>query len=146
MTDVRRHMTPNPVTVGPHDSLRKVRLLMRQGRLRRLPVIENRRVVGIVTDRDLWERSPSGIGDTAHAQNEDLWDHLRVMGVMTLQPATIAPTASILEAARLVRATKVGALLVVEDQELVGIITKGDLLDALLAAVEPRAAASVPRS
>jgi acetoin utilization protein AcuB len=134
--DVRHHMTPNPVTVGPQDSLRRVRLLMQQGRLRRLPVAENRRVIGIVTDRDLWERSPSGVADCGRAQNEDLMDHLRVMGVMTLQPVTIAPTASIIEAARLLRTTKVGALLVVEDRELVGIITKGDVLDALLAAVQ----------
>ncbi|MFI5366230.1 MAG: CBS domain-containing protein [Candidatus Binatia bacterium] len=144
--DVRRHMTPNPVTAGPQDSLRKVRLLMRQGRLRRLPVTDNGRVIGIVTDRDLWERSPSGVADPGRAPAEDLMDHLRVMGVMTLQPVTIAPTASILEAVRLLRATKVGALLVVDDQELVGIITKGDLLDALLTAAQSHSAASAPRS
>jgi acetoin utilization protein AcuB len=144
--DVRHHMTRNPVTVGPHDSLRKVRLLMREGRLRRLPVTENRRVIGIVTDRDIWERSPSRITDSGRVENEDLMDHLRVMGVMTLQPATIAPTASIVEAARLLRARKVGTLLVVEDQELVGIITKGDLLDALIAAAQSHAAASAPQS
>ena len=144
--DVRRHMTPNPVTVGPQDSLRKVRLLMRQGRLRRLPVTDNGRVICIVTDRDLWERCPSGVADAGRAPAEDLMDHLRVMGVMTLQPVTIAPTASILDAARLLRATKVGALLVVDDQELVGIITKGDLLDALLAAAQSHSAASAPRS
>ena len=144
--DVRHHMTRNPVTVGPHDSLRKVRLLMRQGRLRRLPVTENRRVIGIVTDRDLWERSPSGVSDGARTEGEDLMEHLRVMGVMTLQPVTIAPSASILEAARFMRTSKVGTLLVVEDQGLVGIITKGDLLDALIAAAQKRDAVSAPQS
>lgn len=130
--DVRRYMTRNPVTVGPNDSIRKVRTLMRQGRVRRLPVVENGRVVGIVTDRDLWERSPGGVSDGDELDTHDLADHLRVMGIMTLQPVTIAPTLPVAEAARLLRASHVGALLVLEDGVLVGILTKGDLIDAFL--------------
>ncbi len=129
--DVRRYMTRNPVTVGPNDSIRKVRLLMRQGHVRRLPVVENRRVVGIVTDRDLWERSPASVSEE-EADGHDLADHLRVMGIMTLQPVAVTPTMSVLEAARRLRDSHIGALLVVEDGMLVGILTKGDLIDALL--------------
>jgi acetoin utilization protein AcuB len=125
-------MTRRPVTVGPDDSLRTVQLLMRQGHFRRLPVVEGKRVIGIVTDRDLWERSPSGVMNGGQHVSDDLKDHLRVMGIMTLQPVTVTPTTSIVEAARLLRLKKVGALLVIEDGELLGIITKGDLIDALL--------------
>lgn len=130
--DVRRYMTRNPVTVGPNDSIRKVRLLMRQGRVRRLPVVEDRRVVGIVTDRDLWERSPASLSEEPEADGHDLADHLRVMGIMTLQPVTVLPTLSVLEAAQRLREVHIGALLVVEDGILVGILTKGDIIDALL--------------
>lgn len=130
--DVHRYMTRTPVTVGPSDSIRKVRLLMRQGHVRRLPVVEDRRVVGIVTDRDIWERSPSGVLDEEELDRHDLVDHLRVMGIMTLQPVTIPPTLPVAEAARRLRESHVGALLVVEDGVLVGILTKGDLIDALL--------------
>jgi acetoin utilization protein AcuB len=130
--DVHRYMTRTPVTVGPNDSIRKVRLLMRQGHVRRLPVVEDRRVVGIVTDRDIWERSPSGVLDEEELSRHDLVDHLRVMGIMTLQPVTIPPTLPVADAARRLRESHVGALLVVEDGVLVGILTKGDLIDALL--------------
>ena len=129
---MRNYMTRTPVSVGPKDSIRKVRLLMRQGHVRRLPVVEDRRVVGIVTDRDLWERSPVGVSEGEGLDGHDLVDHLRVMGIMTLQPVTIAPTLPIAAAARRLRESHVGALLVVEDGELVGILTKGDLIDALL--------------
>jgi acetoin utilization protein AcuB len=129
-------MTRNPVTVGPNDSIRKVRLLMRQGHVRRLPVVEDRRVVGIVTDRDLWERSPASVSEEPEADGHDLADHLRVMGIMTLQPVTVSPTLSVLEAARRLRDSHIGALLVIEDGTLVGILTKGDLIDALLDGTE----------
>jgi acetoin utilization protein AcuB len=51
---------------------------------------------------------------------------------MSLKPVTVPPTASVIEAAQLLRANKVGALLVVEEEELLGIITKSDLLDAFI--------------
>jgi acetoin utilization protein AcuB len=137
--DVRRHMTRNPVTISPTDSLRKAWLIMRQAGLRRLPVLDNGRVIGIVTDRDIWERRPAGIVDAVHADGEYLMDHLRVMGIMTLRPITIASDTPIVDAARTMRANKVGALLVVDSGDLLGIITKGDLIDALVEASTPAA-------
>lgn len=130
--DVRRYMTRNPVTVGPNDSLRKARLLLRQGRIRRLPVVEGDRVIGIVTDRDIWERSPTVCTERTQDTPNDLADHLRVMGIMTLQPIMVPSTTSVIEAARRLRTSHVGALLVVDGGTLVGICTKGDLIDALL--------------
>lgn len=141
--DVRHHMTRNPVTVSPADSLHKAWLLMRQAHLRRLPVLENNRVIGIVTDRDIWERSPAGVVDGRHADSEYLMDHLRIMGIMTLRPVTVAPSTSVDDAARLLRASKVGALLVVDAGELLGILTKGDIIDALLIDSEPRTTSAV---
>ena len=136
--DVHECMTRNPVTVGPNDSIRKALLLMRQGHVRRLPVVEGKRVVGILTDRDIWERSPSGSLDGGHHDDtQDLCDHLKVMGIMTLRPLTVAPTTALEDAARELRAHHVGALLVVEDGILVGILTKGDVIDALVGTCVP---------
>ncbi len=125
-------MTRNPVTVAPTDTLHKAWLLMHQARLRRLPVLDGERVIGIVTDRDIWERRPVGVVGRGDADSEYLMDHLRVMGVMSLQPIMIAPTTAVTDAAHLLRTNRVGALLVVEAGELLGIVTKGDLIDALL--------------
>lgn len=133
--EVRQFMTRHPITVGPNDSLRKARLLMAQGGFRHLPVTENRRVVGIVTDRDICERSPSGMIEGTSIERTDLMDHLRVMGIMTLRPLTVPQDTSVVEAAQLLRSKRLGALLVVEGNDLVGIVTKGDLLDALVAYV-----------
>jgi len=136
--DVRDCMTRNPVTVGPNDSIRKALLLMRQGHVRRLPVVEGKRVVGILTDRDIWERSPSGSLDGGHHDDaQDLSDHLKVMGIMSLRPLSVAPTTALVDAARELRAHHLGALLVVEDGVLVGILTKGDIIDALAGTALP---------
>ena len=137
--EVHRYMTRNPVCVGPRDSIRKARLLLCEGHLRRLPVVEDGRVIGIVTDRDIAARSPTGTLEGCTTDGQELADHLRIMGIMTLHPVTVAPTSSVLEAARHLRASRVGALLVVEDGSLVGIITKGDLIDALLDGCAPPA-------
>ena len=136
--DVRECMTRNPVTVGPNDSIRKALLLMRHGHVRRLPVVEGKRVVGILTDRDISERSPSGSLDGGHHDDsQDLSDHLKVMGIMSLLPLSVAPTTPLVDAARELRAHHVGALLVVEDGALVGILTKGDIIDALAGTALP---------
>jgi acetoin utilization protein AcuB len=132
--DVRHHMTRNPLTVHPTDSLRKAWLLMQQGGFSRLPVVEDHRVIGIISARDIWERAPAGVVDSGGPDRDYLMDHLRVMGIMTLQPVAVAPTMPIAEAARLLRERKLGALLVVEGGELLGIITKGDVIDALITA------------
>ncbi len=142
--EVRYYMTRNPLTVVPDDSLRKAQLLMRQGRLHHLPVVEGVRVVGILTDRDIWQRCPSGVFDGGADAAADLMDYLRVMGVMTLQPVTIAPDTAIARAARLLREKNVGALLVVENSELLGIITEGDIIDALITSAPD--AISAPQS
>jgi acetoin utilization protein AcuB len=99
-----------------------------------------------VTDRDLWERIPAGMGTTEHGDNNGLMDHLRVMGIMSLQPVTVAPHTPIIEAARLLRAHRVGALLVVESGVLLGILTKSDLIDALIEQSATEATATAARS
>jgi acetoin utilization protein AcuB len=130
--DVSRYMSRNPVTVGPHDSLRTVQLLMRQGRFHHLPVMEDSRLIGIITDRDVWKRAPSGVMDGNDPSSTDLLDHLRVMGVMTLEPVTVSATLRMIDAAQLMRTKSVGALLIVERGALIGILTKSDVIDALI--------------
>ena len=53
---VERYMTPNPITVRPDTSLRKAQDLLHANQIRHLPVVQGKRLVGIITDRDLRQR------------------------------------------------------------------------------------------
>lgn len=150
---VERIMTPNPVAVAPHDSLRWAIHLMKKGSLRRLPVIEEGQLVGIVTDQDicLATDSPFLLGDhPLHNCLREKWydewplDNIKVEACMTPDPITVTSDTSVAEAARLMRDQKIGGLPVMQDEKLVGIVTRTDVLNCFIelleigAVLEPR--------
>jgi acetoin utilization protein AcuB len=114
---VRDHMSHRVVSVEPQRSAAEVRTLLRRHRIRQVPVLRKGRLVGIVTDRDL-----RGVREPGR----------KVAEVMTAKPFVISPSASVDEAARLMRTYKIGALPVVDDGELIGILTGSDILDAFV--------------
>jgi len=120
---VSDRMTRNPATVAPSDTLAKAKALMDAGGFRRLPVFEKDRLVGIITERDL--RQHSGYLDTT-----------RVSGAMTGSPITVTPNTSIEDAARLMLQHRIGGMPVVENDQLVGVITATDLIRALLDVIQ----------
>ncbi len=107
---------------------------MRQGQLRRLPVVEKGALVGIVTSGDL--RRITGLASILKDPSQDnfLWHHIPVANVMSRNPISLAPDTPIAEAARLLVEHKIGGLPIVEDSRLVGIITTSDLLETLMEA------------
>ncbi len=125
-------MTPNPVTVTPRNAIRTAINLMREGGYRRLPVVDRGRLVGIITDRDLRRAANSPFVVREQWYDNFILDHIEVGSCMTPNPLTIAPSASIAEAARLMRNHKIGGLPVMADSQLVGIITETNLLDFLI--------------
>jgi acetoin utilization protein AcuB len=128
---VRDRMVRNPVTVGPKDSLFHAQRKMKEGGFRQLPVLEDGRLVGIVTDRDI----------RLHER------HLRITTVsaaMTQGVITVSPTASIQDATRLLLQNKIGGLPVLEGEKLVGIITITDVLRAFLELSAERAGEAPP--
>lgn len=121
--DVMRH----PVfTVGPETTLEEAyRFLLEKG-IRHLPVVQDGRLVGIITDRDIRLA-------TSHLNPKGPCPGCtRVEEVMTRGVVTAHPLDPVEEAARVMRERKIGCLPVLEDGELVGIVTGIDLLDALL--------------
>jgi len=112
-------MTTNPTTVAPDEKLSNVEAIMQEGGYRSVPVVKDGKLVGIVTDRDL--RRHTGYLPQTEAKM-----------AMSEQLVTVTPAAPIEEAARILRERKIGALPVVEDGTLVGIITTTDLLGAFL--------------
>jgi acetoin utilization protein AcuB len=129
---VRDCMTPDPRTVEPDATLDEALGLMRTLRVRHLPVVDGRRLVGIVTWTDLVGAFPvPGKGRRA-ANGNALLHNAQVKDVMTKDPLTVSPDAPVETAARTLRERKIGSLPVVERQMLVGIVTESDLFDALV--------------
>lgn len=129
---VKDVMTVNPTTVSPQDTLRTAIEKMALVGCRRLPVTEKGRVVGIVADLDIREALNSPIILRDRWQDEELMDHATVEACMTPDPVTVTPDTPVVEAARLMRDRKIGGLPVMDSEELVGIVTETDLLDALV--------------
>ena len=125
-------MTRNPATVTPRNAIRTAINLMREGGYRRLPVIDRGRLVGIITDRDLRRAANSPFVVREQWYDNFILDHIEVGSCMTPNPLTIGSNASIAEAARLMRNHKIGGLPVVDEGQLVGIVTETDLLDFLI--------------
>jgi acetoin utilization protein AcuB len=124
---VRDWMTPNPVTATPETTLPDALQLMKQHNIRRLPIVEGRRLVGIVTRGDLRGAQPSEATSLSIFELHYLVGRITLEKIMTPNPLTVPPTATIPEAARLMLQRKVAGLPVVEDGQLVGIITESDI-------------------
>ena len=117
---VKEFMTPNPITVTPDKRADETLDVMRKLNFRQCPVVEDGKLIGIVTDRNI-RGVLSGGSDT------------KVGDIMTKDPITILDYASVEGAAEIIRSGKFNALPVVTNKgELVGILTVTDLLDALL--------------
>ncbi len=111
-------MTPKPVTVAPSDTLETALERMGVGRFRQVPVVDEERLIGILTDRDTRQH----IGQLAH---------MRVATVMSANPFSVRPSTPVEKAAHLLITNKIGSLPVVDDGKLVGIVTASDMLRAL---------------
>lgn len=124
---IKDWMTPDPITIHPQSTLPQARKLMEEHHIRRLPVVEDDELVGIITLGDIREAQPSDVNVLRSYEMEHLVGLITVDTAMTPDPVTIAPDRPITEAAELFLKLKVGGLPVIKNGELVGIITETDL-------------------
>lgn len=125
---VKDWMSRNVVTAVPSMGLLDADMLMREHNIRRLPVVENGRLLGIVTYGDIREARPSAATSLSTWEMNYLLASLNLGEVMTKQPNSILPEATIGEAADLMLAHKISGLPVVNASgTLVGIITESDI-------------------
>ena len=130
---VQNLMTENVWTVRDTDALRVVLNPLLTRRFRHVPVLgAEDRLVGILTDRDLRRALPSPLMEIDAAGREALVDDTPVSRVMTKDPTTIEPHATLEQAVGLLLERKIGALPVVDGGKLVGIFTETDALRAFL--------------
>jgi CBS domain-containing protein len=131
-------MTPDPITVGPNTTLPEAARLMKECNIHRLPVVDNERLVGIVTLGDIREASPSNAHSLSIYELNYLIARLTVGEIMTRDPITVTPDMSVEAAARLMLEHKIGGLPVMDGDHLVGIITETDIFRLLVTEGELR--------
>ena len=124
-------MTKDPVTLGPEDTLMRAVEVMRKEGIRRIPVTINGALVGLLAQGDLNRAQPSALSDSEE-EFVRVMDGTPINRIMIQKPVTVAPDVPLLEAARTLHATKYGALPVVREGALVGILTDTDLIGALV--------------
>ena len=125
---VRDWMTPDPVVIRPDTVLPEAHRLMMEYSIRRLPVVEGGRLVGIVTLGDVRGAEPSGATSLSIWEVNYLVSRLRIEEIMTPRPFTISEDATLGEAAQMMLKYKVSGMPVVdEDGYVVGIITESDI-------------------
>ena len=131
---VKNWMTTDVVSVGPDTSLLKVGKLMKDHHIRRIPVVDdNGQVVGIISDRDVRDASPSKATTLDMYEMHYLLAELKAKNIMTAKPITVKPTDTVEQAALIMLDNKVGGLPVVDDSgKLVGIISDHDVFKALV--------------
>lgn len=130
---ITRHMTRNPVTVSPETALPAVREILRQGKFRHLPVVdEEKRLVGMVTDRDLRSASPSTVLSEKQLQAcFAKFDQTPVSAIMSRALFSLTPLSTLDDALILLDREKIGALPVVDqEQRVIGIFSMRDLVAA----------------
>jgi CBS domain-containing protein len=124
-------MTRDVRTVGPNDPLSLADELMQVGRFRHIVVLDGDRVVGVISQRDIFYGALAwSLGQGRTAQQKAL-ESTRAKDVMQTDVVATAPGASLAEAAAQMRERKLGCLPVQDGEALVGILTEGDFLALL---------------
>ncbi len=131
------------ISVRPRDSLLTARQLLEEHRINQLLVVVDNRLVGIVTDRDLRDAFPSILEVLKRRRVRPTGTDpaaVPVEDVMTRNVVTLPPDASVVDAARIMRRERIGALPIVDHGKPVGILTRSDVLSCfteLAANVDP---------
>jgi CBS domain-containing protein len=125
-------MSSPPIVVTTATILADAQRVMERCHVRRLPVMQDGRLMGIVTWGDLRAAWPSAATTLSVHEWRQLLEQATVAECMSRDPITVAPDATVLEAAQLMLAHKIGGVPVVTDGEVIGVITESDLMRLLI--------------
>lgn len=139
-TKVSEWMSNTVLSTRRDTSISNAHQIMRDNKIRRLPVVENSKLLGIITIGDVREASPSDATTLSIWELNYLWAQLTVDKVMSRNVYTVSPDSLMLDAAELMLEHKISGLPVLEDGKLVGIITESDIFRMLVRSRAPKAA------
>ena len=131
---IEKFMSKEITHVAPNDNIGRVIKLFREKNISRLPVIEDGKLVGIITMHDLMEKvihpeDKPEYGEFVAEKKRYL--KIPVKGVMQEVPFTMPPNAKVKDVIKEIISRNIGAMLIAEDSKLVGIVTKKDLLEPI---------------
>ena len=130
---VRDHMTPHPLSISPETTVPEALRLLDEHRFRRLPVLENGKLIGIVTAKDLKDAQPSKANTLSVWELSALLERLAVRDIMAFPVITVLEDDYIEDAALKLQEYKIGGLSVVNHSgRLVGLLTITDVLEAFI--------------
>lgn len=129
---VKDFMTRKVVYVSPDTTVAHTADMIREQGLRRLPVIENDRLVGVVTERTMAEASPSKVTSLSIYEMNYLLNKTKIRDIMARDVVTVSPYASLEDAVYAMMKNQVGILPVVEAGQVFGVITEKDVFKAFL--------------
>lgn len=129
---VKDYMTKEVISISPEESVAHAADLMRDKGLRRLPVIEKGQLVGLVTEGTMADASPSKATSLSIYEMNYLLNKTKIRDIMIRQVVTVEPDASLEDAIYEIMTYKVGVLPVVQNNQVVGIITDRDVFKAFL--------------
>jgi acetoin utilization protein AcuB len=125
---IRDVMTKNPITVDSETLVLDAQKIMQENNIRRLPVVDKGKLVGIVTKHDLLQASPSPATSLSIHELNYLLARMRVKEIMKKNPMTLSPDTPFEEALKVGQDKKIGSFPVVENGKLVGIATESDIV------------------
>ncbi len=136
---VRDVMSSPAISIAPTTRLPDIKRLMQEHDIRRIPVMKNGKLVGIVTLSDIRHASPSAATTLSVFELDYLLDSVTASAIMTTAVITIDVDAPLVAAAKLMLQHKVSSLPVIAGDHVVGIITEIDMFRAIIAGQLPLA-------
>ena len=125
-------MSEGVLAVETFDSIAIARQLMAKHRVNQLPVLDDDRLIGIVTDRDIRDAYPTSMMIDQTRAIDQFAEKVTVEEVMSRDIFIVRPETPLVQAVSLLRKHRIGSLPVVKNRQLVGIITRSDILDFVL--------------
>lgn len=132
---INEFMTKNVIIASPETKILDAQKIMIEKKIRKLPVVDKGRLVGIVTERDLFENTPSRMNPLGAQQLHYILSRMKVKDVMRKHPVTVSPNTPFEDALRIGQEKKIASFPVVENGKLVGIITESDIVRFLINAL-----------
>ena len=125
---VREIMTGSPVTLKPDETLDLANDVIFLGRIRHIPIVEDGRLVGLLSERDMMGAAATTIFGLKRKSKSALLKSVLIKDVMKKKVVTVKPDTPIKDAAHLMKEKKIGCVPVVNEGALVGLVTTTDIL------------------